>query len=306
MRNKLPIIVAVIFGIIAFLGIASYLKKQQKEEKKVVVLSVKSPKSAGHVLSVNDFAAVRIPRSVASSLPGILYQNDLRSITGRELRRSIQPGDILVESMLESIKIERKKPLADLIKKKYRAMSIPVDRAGMVSGLVRPGDHVDILANMEVPQKYIDEISVPDQGIQTVQRLEYQPTTIFILENVVVLSVGQEVFQTVEEEKISYGGNTITIAVTPEEAQLLSFAMRHGSRSGRGGGVTFTLLLRNSYDNTTVVQREVATYEDILNLAKLDDMQFIRTEEMKDGDSIIFKQGEPQTLQPNTLKGEKK
>jgi pilus assembly protein CpaB len=98
------------------------------------------------------------------------------------------------------------------VQKGQRAVTIPVDISGSLGGMLRPGDHVDVLG--------------------TFARAQQDYATVTLLQNVLVLATG-EVRGAEGEETAAAGGatrtfNNITVAVDPEEAELLVFAMQRG------------------------------------------------------------------------------
>ena len=93
----------------------------------------------------------------------------------------------------------------------YRAISIPVDEVRDVSGLVEPGDKVDIIA-------------VPPRIGST------QPTASTILRDVTVFAVGGEIAPLTPQTPPPNGQpvpnvpRSVTLEVTPQEANLLAMA----------------------------------------------------------------------------------
>jgi pilus assembly protein CpaB len=89
--------------------------------------------------------------------------------------------------------------------KGMRAMSIAVDEVKDVSGIIQPGDHVDVIA---VPPRMND-----------------QPHAYAIIRNVVVLAVGG-VIEPVPVSSPGQGSQirSVTLEVTPKQADLLALA----------------------------------------------------------------------------------
>jgi pilus assembly protein CpaB len=92
----------------------------------------------------------------------------------------------------------------------YRAVSIPVDEVRDVSGLVEPGDKVDVIA---VP---------PRVGTA-------QPTASIILRDVTVFAVGGEIVEALTtpqpgQQLTPNVPRSVTLEVTPDQADLLAMA----------------------------------------------------------------------------------
>ena len=126
--------------------------------------------------------------------------------------------------------------LAGDVKRQMRAVSINASGAAAVSGMVHPADHVDVIGTFSFP-------GAPDAN--------GRPTTKFvtctILQNVLVLATGRETAKSIATN--AGGGNysTVTLEVSPREAEMLVFAEQmHGRLS---------LTLRNP--NDTSYEREL-------------------------------------------------
>ena len=115
------------------------------------------------------------------------------------------------------------------IEQGYRAVSIAVDSTSSVSNLIQSGDHVDLITTLELPG-------------------ESKPSTLTLLQNVTVLSVGDTSYSETQNESYS----TVTLMVLPIEANIISHSGKYGSLS---------LTLRNPMDAKTI--RDVAIVSDL-------------------------------------------
>jgi pilus assembly protein CpaB len=94
-----------------------------------------------------------------------------------------------------------------------RAFTLDLDAAACVGGMVKPGDHIDVVASFSEP-----------------------PITLTLLEDILVLAVGQEIVsaETEGEQARQPEGvdivdvGTITLALSPQQVQKLGVAMEHG------------------------------------------------------------------------------
>ena len=99
------------------------------------------------------------------------------------------------------------------LKPGMRAVSIPVDKVKSVSGLIQPGDHVDVMAAV-----------TRGNGIP--------PKTFTIIRGATILAINTQLEQTGADSTASpspegnagSGGATVTLGVTPEQADLLTVA----------------------------------------------------------------------------------
>jgi pilus assembly protein CpaB len=119
--------------------------------------------------------------------------------------------------------------LAALLAEGNRALSVRVDDVSGVAGFVHPGDHVDVLVEMAMPD-------AKDHFSKT------------ILQNIPVLSAGQS-WEQILDQKPSVV-NTVTLVLTSEQAEILNLASNQGK---------IRLALRNRNDVAPVATRGVDT-----------------------------------------------
>jgi len=130
---------------------------------------------------------------------------------------------------------EVSRTLSSKIPPEERAMSVAVDAISGVSGLLRPGDRVDILGTFPIGTK--DQVVTNEKGEDGVGYV-----TMTMLQNVTLLATGQELSDVTSSENQQGRGNsyaTVTVSVTVDEAELLTIAQTRGK---------MTLLLRNRED----------------------------------------------------------
>jgi pilus assembly protein CpaB len=115
--------------------------------------------------------------------------------------------------------------LAEVTPMGKRAITILVDNISALAGMIKAGDYVDIIAMMPVP------VQTPD-GKQAAQLL-----SIPLFQNVLILAVGQETstivkptsrYRREEEKKDTTTAPLITLALDPQEANLIAFVQEQG------------------------------------------------------------------------------
>ena len=109
-----------------------------------------------------------------------------------------------------------KSGLAYQIPDGYRAVSVSASLRIAVSYFLRPGDFVDVIASFDLP--------VPDKFDPETKEVREQYSHV-ILEKVAVLAVGQEIRSGTAGV---IGSETVTLAVTPEQAEKLVWAEDYG------------------------------------------------------------------------------
>jgi len=153
---------------------------------------------------------------------------DSTALTGRVAIYPIKADEPIVESRLAPVTIKTG-GVAAVITPKKRAVAIRVDKVIGVSGFIRPGNRVDVLVTL--PE---GKVKGSTSSISSITKT--------ILENVLVLTVGQELEKKGKEEKPSEM-DVITLELTPEETEKIALAAMEGK---------LTLALRNFNDTEDV------------------------------------------------------
>lgn len=171
--------------------------------------------------------------------PGYLsgkFISDTREALGKITRSEILQGEILRQEKLLGGKEANE--LAFLVTPGKRAVTIAVNDVSGLAGLLRPGDHVDILATLDAS---------PGPGQDKVS------TTSLVVQNVEVLSVDQSLENTSSLEGKKQGGQrNITLLVTPKQAQSLVLSSEKGS---------LRLLLRSPGDKDPISLPPLKIYD---------------------------------------------
>ena len=117
-----------------------------------------------------------------------------------------------------------------------------------VGGLVNPGDFVDIIAHLRIPEEMEDDSS-------SKKKKEEDKVTTVLFQNIQVLAVNTNFDPTGElppyEVQQKANALNVTLAVSPEEAGLLSFAEMNGD---------LQLSLRSPAETEDNVLQQVASW----------------------------------------------
>lgn len=213
--------IALVIAIFAALGIYHLLAKPQDF---IVHECPPVPKYKEIMVAKQDinlggslFEAITYEQWPESTLRQTFYQKD--SIDEKKLktlmaRRFIAAGEPITESAITEG--DTHSVLASLLRPGMRAFSINVDPASASSGLVMPGDIVDVI------------VTYNTKGTET----ETKSKT--VLCSVHVLALDQRISGTIEPGKKGDAliiPRTATLEVTPEQAEELSSAVKIGSAS---------------------------------------------------------------------------
>ncbi len=143
-----------------------------------------------------------------------------QEVVGRGLIVSVVKGEPILPAKLASK--EAGAGLPPVIPEGMRAVSVRVNEVIGVAGYVLPGTHVDVIATASPTQQTTDM------------------TSKVVLANVLVLTAGTRIEQDQKDGK-PMQVTVVTMAVTPEQAELLALASTEGK---------IQLALRNPLDQT--------------------------------------------------------
>lgn len=195
------------------------------QEEKINVLVAAKDLKIGQELKSGDLRWQPWPKT--SLFPGAVRQLDDQAakdaLEGR-LARDISKGEPVMKSAI--LGKSAGNFVAASLEPGMRAISIDVKAAGMVSGFIGPGDHVDVILTYGLRVRSEEE----DPNIDQMLALNLEKSaTETILQNVKVLAVDQSA-ERAKEDKIKVG-KTVTLAVSIQDAERLALASGMGSLS---------------------------------------------------------------------------
>jgi pilus assembly protein CpaB len=211
---------AVALAAIAYAASQQYLADRERaaeervaeRHRRVPVIVVRTDLSAGTVVQPEMLALRQIPeRYVVASAA---RPDDVERIVGQRLLHDLRSGEPLQWPALAGAAAT----FSAGLESGRRALTFPVDEVNALSGMLAPGDVIDLL--------YTDTRSAP--------RVTVRP----LLQRVAVLATGTTTRPDLDpiDGADARGGTrdspaqfaTITLSVTPEEAQLIVLAQRAG------------------------------------------------------------------------------
>ncbi len=149
-------------------------------------------------------------------------------IIGMKTVVAINKGEQITLSKLMSPTMARGESLAMATPVGKRAITVSVDNISGLVGMIKPGDYVDVIALLPLPVK-------TPEGTKTTN------TTIPLFQKVLVLAVGEKLLEKKEKGKTGLWSlrlkqrstkeeknPLITLALSPQEASLLSFVVEQG------------------------------------------------------------------------------
>ena len=177
---------------------------------------------SGTELAKSDLGLKTVP---ALGMRGqALTVENVSDVVGRKVLIGHKRGDVVFWSDIEGGDPSASGLSAD-IKRKMRAVSINCTGAASVSSMVRPNDHVDVIGTFDFDGEGGHRNFV----------------TCTILQNVLVLATGSETAKSrMRSQGLNRAYSTVTLEVTPREAEMLAFAEQIKGR--------LVLTLRNRND----------------------------------------------------------
>jgi pilus assembly protein CpaB len=250
LKDKMPLVIALVLGLLAALISHRTMKRQEEKIKEgwnlVPIVVASRDISEGSSLEWDMVAEHQIPEQFASS--SLVEPKQIERVIGQQLMVPLQKGDPIMWSHFRTDSSASR--LSNIVNKAWRAISIPIGGANAVSGMVRPNDHVDIIATL------------PDEKRQG-------NLTVTLMQDILVLAIDQITSTTninlLDDSKKNF--STITVMVMPEEAELLALA----SQMGR-----LHLTLRNPEDPGTLEQRTETTIQTLITGERAKEMQIKR------------------------------
>jgi pilus assembly protein CpaB len=231
-KEKLFLIVGLILGIVAIFMVKTYVDQERAAERqkaKKALADIQAKQTAVLVAKKDIPRGVSIESEIleVAIVPNQYLQpqavTSLHRIAGMVTLAPISKGEqISLSKLAFSQQGAAAGTLAAATPVGKRAITISVDNIAALSGMIRPGDFVDVIALVSMPQ-------------QTAQAKQVTQSTVMpLFQNVLILAVGQDrgAFQEADarykkEEKKEISP-LITLALNPEEASLIAFVQEQG------------------------------------------------------------------------------
>jgi pilus assembly protein CpaB len=224
--RTVALVVAILLGIAAAIGVYSFMKKQQAkvagQYKPVLVAFAARHIDAGEALAPEMIELK--PQPVEMLTPQHITKDDVPGNIGRIFTRNVDKGYPIFS--LYFLPRERK-PASGVVPEGYRAITLAVDATTGVAGLMKPGDNVDIFGTLT------------DRKGGTGQ-------TWLVLSHVNILAVDDRTTDASmapgDYRTLRRGYSNVTLSVTPAEAEVLiylqenaklTFALRPASEIGQ-------------------------------------------------------------------------
>lgn len=236
---------ALIFALLAGLGTMLYLRvlekrlekrltPPKKEMTQVIVASRDLP--AGSVVNTSTMSIRHVPKAYVNS--DAFNPSQFDSIQGAILVKPLGQGKMLAQDYID-LKIP--KDFSGTIQAGHRAITIQVDEVNSISGMIQPGNVIDLFTRMSF------------SGMSRSGGASSGEAVIPVLEDVLVLATDKhsarpnvDEFKHLNEDDRKRAYNTLTLEVTPKEAALVAIAESRGElitalrNANDTGGILFS------------------------------------------------------------------
>jgi len=244
MRQTVALIVSIALGLVAVFAMKMYLDREKQSTRSqyetVNVLVAVRRLPIQHRITKEDIRPFAIPQDCAT--PDMCTPDKEEQIVGRILRREIFRAGFITESDFNKPEVRG----VSNVPKGRRLISLPVNQISGVSGLIQPGNHVDIL--------YTFNYGKPGAS-------EQQYKTILLLGDVTVHATDHYTVMQPQgsSNKFKQAYSAVTLSVTPEESSLLASTGLIGK---------FTMTLRPSEDFSPSIPSVEITMQNLETLAR--------------------------------------
>ena len=225
MRQKILMLAAVFFGVLAFIFTYQQIKQERSKimnsAVRVRLIRMKTDMAEGDKLMESDiemYEAMRFANAAANTFE--IPWDRRGDVIGSPVRSMVRKGDILTWRDFREVFTKVNTGLPAQTRSGWRAVSIPVSSVTSVSGLIRPNNFVDVIGTFRFPD------AKGDSSLDTV--------TMTILQRVKVLATGADIGYAQQNgaQGASAAGrsySTVTLELTPKEVEMIIFAQQKGS-----------------------------------------------------------------------------
>lgn len=200
------------------------LEAQRKQQPVVqqmpstMVLVAKGPLAAGQFLRPENLRWQAWPNDGISTNYMVQGQHSLEEFIGAVVRSSLSDGDPI--TAMRVVKPGDRGFLAVVLDPGHRAVTVNLTPSSGVAGFILPGDHVDLIATMTIPN-----VDNGKKGGSSRQNMASET----VLRDVRVLALDQRLDD--QNKEVQGPAKTATLEVTPKEAEIIGVVSELGKLS---------------------------------------------------------------------------
>jgi pilus assembly protein CpaB len=221
-RSWVILLGALVFGGLAVFASSRYIQQTLSTERAklnpqvemVDVVVAKSELERGTNVGSENMAVRQVPREF---VPGTaVAPGEFANVEGARLAVDMRAGEILLKGTLEGADTAT---FATKVRDGVRAMTVAVDEVNSISGMLQPGDRIDLFFTARPPLRPGASQLQPEQ-------------TLVLMQNVLLLATGRQVRPSIGENGqpgATRSYSTVTIEASPHDAQRLILAQKSGA-----------------------------------------------------------------------------
>lgn len=229
-KQRIILIIGIVLGLIAVVITRMYIQQvaKAKEEEarqaleklkknQMVVMIARQDIPMGTVIQGQMLEPAIVPKEFVQPRAASAADNISGMATIAPIAKGEQVSLTKLTSSSSALKPTRR-GLSEVTPVGKRAVTVSVDNIASLVGLIKPGDYVDVIAVLPLPTQGPEK----KQGIQQ--------TVVPVLQNVLILAVGQETSAQAMAQKEGTKDRSplITLSLTPKEANLVAFLQEQG------------------------------------------------------------------------------
>lgn len=214
-KSLILIIIALGCGLVASIGISQVLEQQSAQpvpqvEMENIFVALEdidiNEQIKPEMIKLEPWPADKIPEGAI---------RELENVEERRPRSRLFAGEVILEGKLFGS--DEDQGASKLIPKGYRVHSVRVTAESSASGLILPGDRVDVLVYLQVMNQN--------------NRSQKKQMTRTILTNCRVFAVNEQIHRETDSQGNSIAAKTVSLLVNPKQVEILVLASRLGSLS---------------------------------------------------------------------------
>jgi pilus assembly protein CpaB len=274
LKTVVPIAVSLVIAFVGSYFIYMWIQKQQAPQQVVQVQAEAVPV----VVAVSDLPwGTQLKPEMLTTKPFLKqslpagYFSGPNEINDRIVVAPLKANDPVTEHRLAPVSIKTG-GVSAVLEKGKRAIAVKGDKVIGIAGFINPGNKVDVLVTVKDPQRNEEKTKT-------------------ILENIMVLATGTQIQKNEKGEPSPV--DVYTLAVTPEEAEILSLGANEGK---------LQLALRSVTDTETVLTSGVNVPKMLASYTPGNPPPPPKQEEAKEAPKVVQKWA-PRAVSVEIIKG---
>ena len=201
---------------------AAFALKYKQEPVEMVTVAVPvRDLMAGEIISNDTVAARKIPADFVD--PNVITPSNYDKAKGRRLQNPAAQGKPIPLAYLSGLVTG---DFSDSVTTGRRAVTIKVDRINSMDGMLRPGNHIDIMVGMPAEQAGMEPI--PGKAESGKEEVLFP-----VLENVVVMATGDKDVKSLQGQRpgammTDKDYSSVTLDLFPEQVAMIKTAEQAG------------------------------------------------------------------------------